>query len=130
MPRKNLLLIIDGIVNLILGGLLLFFPAQLIKVFELPGVETFFYVNILGGVLFGIGIALLLEQYSDRLKMSGLGIAGAILINICGAGALVYWLVFENLNLSLNSSIFLWSIAIIVLGVACAEIISKSWLER
>jgi hypothetical protein len=130
MPRKNLLLIIDGIVNLILGGLLLFFPAQLMKVFELPGVETFFYVNILGGVLLGIGIALLLEQFSDRSKMRGLGIAGAILINICGAGALVYWLVFGNLDLALNGSIFLWIIAIIVLGVACAEIISKSWLER
>jgi hypothetical protein len=130
MPRKNLLLIIDGIVNLILGGLLLFFPAQLMKAFELPEVATFFYVNILGGVLFGIGIALLLEQFSDRLKMRGLGIAGAILINICGAGALVYWLLFGNLDLALNGSIFLWLIAIIVLGVACAEVISKAWLER
>jgi hypothetical protein len=130
MSRKYLLLTIDGIVNLILGGLLLFFPAQLMMALELPGVETLFYVNILGGVLIGIGIALLLERFSAHLQMRGLGIGGAILINICGAGALVYWLVFGNLDLALNGSIFLWIIAIIVLGVACAEIISKSWLER
>ena len=82
MITKNQLLIVDGIVNLILGILLIFFPAELMSVFDLPEVETFFYVNILGGVLFGIGVALLLERFSDRFMARGLGIGGAIMINL------------------------------------------------
>ena len=129
MSRKRLLLVLDGIVNLILGFLLLFYPARLMLAFNLPGVESFFYVNLLGGVLFGIGLALLLERYSDTFRMRGLGIGGAILINFCGAGVLVYWLLYGNMDLPLGGNLFLWSIAIIVIGVAFAEMISKSWLE-
>jgi hypothetical protein len=129
MSKKRFLLVIDGIVNLTLGVLLLFFPAKLMLALDLPGVESFFYVNLVGGVLFGIGVALLLERYSDTFQMRGLGIGGAILINFCGAGVLVYWLLFGNMDLTLSGSLFLWSIAIIVFGVAFAEMISKSWLE-
>ena len=114
---------------IILGVLLIFFPAQLLVAFDLPSVETFFYVNILGGVLFGIGLALLLERFNDHHHARGLGIGGAILINIFGAGVLVLWLSFGNLKLSLRGSLFLWGIAVIVLGVAIAEWMSKSWEE-
>ena len=51
MAKRNLLLLVDGIVNLALGVLLIFLPAQLVDVFDLPKVETFFYVNILGAIL-------------------------------------------------------------------------------
>jgi hypothetical protein len=129
MKDKNLLLVIDGIINLALGILMLFFPAPLIKVFDLPKVETNFYVNILGAVLFGIGIALLLQRFSDRFHVRGLGIAGAIAINLFGSGTLMAWLLFGRLNLSAGGNIFLWSIALIVLGVAIIEIISRSWKE-
>jgi hypothetical protein len=129
MSKKNLLLVVDGIVNLALGILLVFFPAQLIDVFNLPNVETFFYVNILGAVLFGIGTALLLEHFMGMKGITGLGIGGAIAINLCGGGALVYWLLFGNLELSQGGAIFLWSIAIVVLGIALAELVTKSWKE-
>ena len=76
MAQRSLLLVVDGIVNLILGVLLIFFPAQLLVAFDLPSVETFFYVNILGGVLFGIGLALLLERFNDHHHARGLGIGG------------------------------------------------------
>jgi len=130
MKDKNLLLIVDGIINLVLGILMLFFPAQTIHTFNLPKADNNFYINILGGVLFGIGVALLLERFSDRLHISGLGIAGAIAINLCGSGALIAWLLFGNLNLSLGGSILLWGIALIVLGIAIIEIFSKSWKEN
>jgi hypothetical protein len=120
MTKKASLLVVDSIVNLILGMLLIFFPAQLMLALDLPKVETYFYVNILGSVLFGIGIALLLERFTGDRGISGLGIGGAIAINLCGAGVLVYWLLF-------GGAMFLWSIAIVVLGVALAELLTKSW---
>ena len=129
MSKKNLLLVIDGIVNLALGILLVFFPAQLIVAFDLPKVGTFFYVNIFGAVLFGIGIALLLEHFAGKKGTTGLGIGGAIAVNLCGGGALVYWLLFGGLSLSPGGAIFLWSIAMIVLGVALAELLTKTWKE-
>jgi len=130
MRDKNILLIIDGMINLALGILMLFFPTQTIHTFDLPKANINFYINILGGVLFGIGVALLLERFSDRLHVSGLGIAGAVAINLCGSGVLIAWLLFGNLNLTLGGNILLWSIALIVLGVAIIEIVSKSWKEN
>jgi len=129
MKAKNLLLVVDGIINLALGILMVFFPNQMIQAFDLPKADNNFYINILGAVLFGIGIALLLERFSNQLHMSGLGIAGAIAINIFGSGTLIAWLLFGNLNLSLGGSILLWNIAAIVLGVAIIEIFSRSWNE-
>ena len=127
MSKKHLLLVIDGVVNLALGILLIFFPEQLMGALDLPGVETFFYVNILGAVLFGIGIALLVERFADTQGVTGLGIGGAIAINLCGAGMLVAWLLFGNLELTSGGSIFLWSIAILVFGIGIAELVTKSW---
>ena len=129
MARKNLL-VVDGIVNLVLGVLLTFFPARLVIALDLPKVETYFYVNILGAVLFGIGLALLLERFAGQQGITGLGIGGAIAINLCGAGVLVFWLLFGNLELSLGGAIFLWGIAVVVSSVAMAELLTKSWKEQ
>ncbi len=129
MSKKHLLLVVDGIVNLALGILLMFFPAQIVVSLDLPRVETYFYVNILGAVLFGIGLALLLEYFTGRVGIAGLGIGGAIAINICGGGALVYWLLFGDLDLTPGGAIFLWGIAIVVIGVGLVEALTKSWRE-
>jgi len=125
--KEYRLLVVDGIVNLALGVLLIFFPARLIVAFDLPKVETFFYVNILGAVLFGIGIALLLERFESMKGITGLGIGGAITINLCGAGVLIFWLLFGDLGLSQAGAVFLWGIAILVFGIAVAEIVTTSW---
>ena len=127
MARNNLLLVVDGIVNLVLGVLLVFFPTQLMDAFDLPKAETFFYVNILGAVLFGIGMALLLECFAGKRGVTGLGIGGAIPINLFAVGVLIFWLVSGGLELSQSGAIFLWGITIIVLGIAVAELVTKSW---
>ncbi len=59
----RILLASDGIVNLVLGTLLLLFPAGLVELLGLPLTNTYFYASILGAVIFGIGLALLLELY-------------------------------------------------------------------
>ena len=127
---KNRLLILDGIVNLILGVLLLLFPLGLASMLGLPAPNNYFYPTILGAVLFGIGIALLMDAYNDQLGIRGLGIAGAIVINFCGTIILIIWLIFASLNLPLRGYIILWVIAIIVMAVGIIELLSKTWAEK
>ena len=122
-------LLIDGIVNLILGILLLLFPLGVAETLGVPQAESNFYPTILGGVIFGIGIALLLEAYGEKRKIRGLGIGGAIVINFCGAGILVLWLIFEPLTLPLRGIITLWIVAVVVLGLGLLETLTKTWRD-
>ena len=60
--RSSALLTVDAIVNLVLGSLLIVFPTGLVSLLGVPAAEPAFYPSILGAVLFGIGIALLIER--------------------------------------------------------------------
>ena len=60
--------------------------------------NTYFYSSILGGVIFGIGVALCLEWLKGGKKIRGLGLAGAIAINLFGGGTLLFWLIFKELD--------------------------------
>lgn len=127
--RRGLLLLIDGIVNLLLGILLLLYPAGLADTLGLPPFSTAFYPTMLGAVLFGIGIALLIERYRAREGVTGLGIAGAIAINLCGGGVLLVWLLAGDLRIPLRGQIILWAVAILVLLIGILEAASGSWHE-
>ena len=125
--KHKTLLLIDGVINLVLGILLLLFPAGIVELLGLPYTNTNFYPAILGGVLFGIGLALLIERYGATKNIRGLGLGGAIAINFCGAGVLLVWLLVAPFDIPIRGHIILWSIAIIVLIVGLAEIIAKTW---
>lgn len=125
--KSKTLLLIDGIVNLLVGILLLLFPFGMAQLLGIPLPNTNFYPTILGAVIFGIGIALLLEAYGEPQGIHGLGLAGAIVINFCGAGVLTIWLISAPLNLPLKGYIILWTIAIVVLTIGFLELITKSW---
>ena len=124
--HKNLLLI-DGIANLALGVLLLLFPLGAAEIFSVPLPESNFYPTILGGVIFGIGVALLIERYGFEKGIRGLGLGGAIAINICGSLVLLGWLIFAPPAIPLLGSIILWGIGILVLGIGLLELAAKSW---
>jgi len=126
-PKSKILLLIDGVVNLLLGMLLLLFPFGMAQVFGVPQSNSNFYPTILGAVIFGIGIALLLEAYGKPGGIHGLGLAGAIAINFCGAGVLTLWLIIFPFNLPLRGYIILWTIAIVVLALGFIELFGKSW---
>jgi hypothetical protein len=128
MHRKHrVLLAVDGVVNLVLGLILLLFPAGLVELLGLPATDTFFYSSLLGAVIFGIGVALFLELYGVPAGVRGLGLGGAIAINLCGGGALLVWLVAVPLDLPLRGKIILWTVAVLVLLIGLAEIAARSW---
>jgi hypothetical protein len=125
--KHTLLLTIDGIINLVLGILLLLFPLGMAELLGVPQSNVNFYPTILGAVIFGIGVALLIERYGFARNIRGLGLGGAIAINLCGALALLVWLVSTPLNIPLRGQVILWVIAVIVLLVGIVEILAKSW---
>jgi hypothetical protein len=119
------LLVIDGVVNLLLGVLLLLFPCGAASLLGVPVPNAHFYPTILGAVIFGIGLALLIEVGGEPYGIRGLGIAGAIAINFCGAGILILWLLFTPLSLPLRGYIILWTIVSIVLIIGIVELFIK-----
>ena len=125
--QHKLLLTMDGIINLALGILLLLMPLGTAELLGVPRTNLDFYPTILGGVIFGIGLALLIERYGYSKNIRGLGLGGAITINVCGATTLLVWLVPHSLEISTKGTIFLWLIIILVYGVGTAEIVTKSW---
>ena len=125
--KYKILLLIDCIVNLLLGVLLLLFPIGVIDFLGLPQTNTNFYASILGAVIFGIGLALLFELTGHAKGFRGLGLGGAILINIVGSLVLICWLIFGSLAIPLKGKIILWAIGVIVFSIGMAEIATKSW---
>lgn len=115
--ETTLLLTIDGLVNVVLGLALLAFPTRVPEVLGLPAGGSGFYPSILGAVLLGIGVALFLELRSGS---GGLGLRGAIAINLLGGGVLVGWLL-SGLQLPLRGAIVLWVVAASVLGLSLLE---------
>ena len=125
-PMDKRLLVIDAIVNLALGVILLLFPAGIVALLGLPPTNTNFYASILGAVLLGIGIALLLECFSETTNIRGLGLEGAIIINFCGAGVLFLWLLFVPFDIPVRGIIILWTIAIGVIAIGVIELVARS----
>ncbi|MBW2438006.1 MAG: hypothetical protein PVH74_02980 [Desulfobacterales bacterium] len=119
--KRTFLLKADAAVNLILGILLMAFPAGLVKTLGIPIEVPAFYATILGGVLFGIGLALLMECYWKSGRFSGLGLGGAIAINLCGGGVLAIWLLSGALSLPLRGQILLWFLVLLLIGLSLLE---------
>jgi tetrahydromethanopterin S-methyltransferase subunit D len=121
MKKENTLLTIDALINLALGLPLTFVPCRMAEFLGAPVPDKPFYASILGAILTGIGVALLVERFKDTLRLSGLGLGGAIAINICGAVTLAAWLIGGNLNLPARGHAFLWLVVVVVLATAALE---------
>lgn len=126
MTEKNrILLLIDGMINTILGILLLLFPIGIAEFLGLPIPTTHFYPSILGAVLFGIGIALFVEVFGSAKPIRGLGLGGAIAINISGALVLILWLLFGSLSIPFRGRVILWAVGMVVLMIGLLEVFTK-----
>jgi hypothetical protein len=123
MTRSSLLTL-DAVINLLLGALLVVFPRGVVSFLGIPGAESAFYPSILGGVLFGIGIALLFERGERRRPMRGLGLKGAIAINLSGGAVLAVWLIAGHLGLPLRGYVVLWTLVVLLVGISAVEIMA------
>jgi hypothetical protein len=113
------LLLVDASINLLLGVVLIFFPGPVVAALGVPTAQSAFYPSILGAVLFGIGVALLVE----RGKGDGLGLRGAVSINLSGGVVLVFWLLFGHLQLPVRGLVFLWGLAAVLVGISTVELV-------
>jgi len=123
--RQEILLCIDGAINLMLGMLLLLFPFGTAELLGVQKPDSSFYPTILGGVIVGIGVALLIERYGYAHNIRGLGLQGAVVINVCGALILLAWLILHPFTIPLRGHIILWSIAAIVVLLTIIELLAK-----
>lgn len=120
--NSSILLTIDAAINLALGVLLIIFPKTLVSVLGIPNSDSAFYPSILGAVLFGIGIALLLERFRGS---DGLGLFGAISINLSGGVVLAVWLLSGRLALPLRGLVILWALVLILVGISGFELLAQ-----
>jgi hypothetical protein len=119
----NIILFLDAIINLMLGILLLPASDVIADFLGVPGVGHGFYASILGAVLIGIGIALLIETFKGERPRAGLGLYGAVAINLCGGFVLAIWLLFIQLALPLRGQIFLWILVFILIIISIIEVV-------
>lgn len=120
---ENTLLVLDGLINLCLGVLLVLFPRGFLQTLGLPREETPFYASILGAVLVGIALALFVERASKRTGIRGLGLAGAVSINLSGGFVLAWWLVLGDLGLHLWGYVLLWALVFVLVVLSGVELI-------
>ena len=124
MNRKSILLI-DAIINFILAFLLGIFPKGVIGFLGLPVVSNPFYASILGGVFFGIGIALLISRSTNNSYSDGLGLRGALAINLSGGLVLALWLLFGSLEIPTHGKIIMWALVAILFLLSAVELYTQ-----
>lgn len=125
MPKAvSVLLVLDAAINFLLGLLLLGFSRPLTHLLGVPYTTVTFYPTLLGGVLFGIGVALTIEAFRQPKGLVGLGLGGAVAINLCGGMVLLVWLVSGALDLPLRGLVFLWALTIVLVGISTVELLT------
>ena len=95
-----------------------------------PHSDARFYPSILGAVLIGIGVALVIEYFRKPNGPAGLGLHGAITINLCGAFLLAGWLLGGNLEIPLRGQVFLWTITAILIVISLLELVRNRATSR
>lgn len=122
MDRRSRLLTVDGIANLLFGLALLAFPRPFFEALGIPWTDHGLYPTILGGVLIGIGVALIQESRS-RTDGVGLGLWGAVAINLVAGLVIAGWLLGSRAEgASTSGRVFLWLLVLFLVGLSAGEI--------
>ncbi len=117
--KESTLLELDGIGNVLLGLPLVVYPTGVAQLLGIPFADAAFYPIILGAVFIGIGLALLVERFSTRVK--GLGLGGALSINLTFGVVLGIWLLASRVDLPMRGSILLWLLVVVLVGISVFE---------
>jgi hypothetical protein len=125
LKDSQAVLLVDAIINLSLGILLLLFPQRLVDFLGVPATDVRFYPNVLGAVLFGIGLALLIEVCRRPEGTVGLGLGGAVAINLCAGIVLAFLLILGGLNVPLRGQLFLWGLVLVLILISGVELMMQ-----
>lgn len=130
MDNRSQLLTVDGVANLLFGIALLAFPRPFFETLGIPWTGHGLYPTILGGVLVGIGIALMQEARSRFEGAKGLGLTGAVAINLAAGLAIAAWLVRSGADdVSASGRVFLWLLVLFLVGLSAGEIAAQRRAE-
>ncbi|MCC9609070.1 hypothetical protein LOC68_07080 [Blastopirellula sp. JC732] len=131
MTRSTILLF-DAIISLALGVFLAAFPRALVELLGLPATETVFYPSLLGGVVIGIAIALFYEWKlaASGRSGAGLGVRGAMAIDLSAAAFLAGWLICGDLELPMRGVVILWGIVGLLILVSVLGFLAEQNLPR
>ena len=69
-----------------------------------------------------MGVALLIERYRPPLRVVGLGLGGAIAINLCGGSVLAVWLLVGSLALTALGQLAMWTLVVVLVGLSSLEL--------
>lgn len=123
---RTKLLTVDGAANLLFEVALLAFPRPVFEAVGLPLAGRGVSPTILGGVLIGIGIALMQESRSKGGNTSGLDLGGAVAINLTAGLAIAGWLLLsETSDLSFLGQILLWVLVLFLVSPSGGEVIAR-----
>jgi hypothetical protein len=120
MNRRSVLTV-DGIINLVIGALLIYFPNPIVEALGIPLATLAFYPNILGAITLGLSLAAFIGRGGGR---SGLGLSGAAAINLGIALVVTGWLLLGNLVLPTLGVLSLWVLVIVKTGLGLAQLLT------
>lgn len=121
MSRPKVLLV-DALINFILGFLLLIFPIRVVQFLGMPETQTKFYPSIFGAVLIGVAVALCIEYFRKPSGIVGLGLGGAVSINLCAGLVLGAWLIRGQLNIPPRGKLILWALIAVLVIISSVEL--------
>ena len=114
------LLWLETLLRFSAGAVLLVLPVTAARILGLPIPQALLWPRLLGALLVGMSAATLLEGSGSTA--SGLGPGGLVLINLVTAGILIALLVLERACQTRRGKIFLWALAIVLIGLGILEI--------
>ena len=128
--RGSTLLTVDAIINLLLGLVLVICPGWVLGMLDMHGGAGRFFPSILGAVLVGIGVALLIERPNKTTRATGLGLGGAVSINLAGGIVLAAWLIAGGLAIPTVSTVLLWGLVAVLVGISAIELAAQRHPDR
>jgi hypothetical protein len=114
--RMRAFLIVDAVIDGLLGITLLLFSPEVWELTGIPGAYSRFYPNLLGAVLLGISISLVIEaRRKEKNTSPGLGFRGSLAINFSAGLILSLWLFFGHLPIPFKGVILLGALSFFLL---------------
>jgi hypothetical protein len=113
------LLWLETLLKVIPGLLLALAPLTSLRILGLPRPDTGYWPRLCGALLIGIAGALFIEGTS---RGHGLGLAGCIVINLCGATVLATLLVLDRGPASARGRAVVWALVCTLIILSVVEI--------